>query len=582
MKISLAKTAGFCMGVRRAVELALDAPSKYSPPIYTYGPLIHNPQVLALFAEKGVTVLGEIPQQGHGTVLVRAHGIPPGTHQKLKAAGFTVINATCPRVIKVQSIIKSHARKGYSIIIIGDQDHPEVVGLQGYAGERGFVVAGLEDLQALPCFEQAIIVAQTTQNLREYKQIKAWVTEVHPHYKVYDTICDSTEKRQAEVRELAKDADAVVVVGGKESGNTRRLAAIVEAVGKTAYHVETEADLDSDALSGLNTIGITAGASTPSWIIKRVLQSIERMPLKKRRNLHAFWLRLQRILLLTNIYVALGAGCLAYATISLQGLSDIYPATTVAVLYVMSMHILNHLTGRAESKYNDPERERFYNKYKPSLVAMALVSGALGLVVAYGMGPLPFWLLFSMSLLGLSYNLRLIPFPMDGHIKFRSIREIPGSKTILIALAWGMVTALLPALAADDGQWVAGGAAFVWAVGIVFCRTAFFDVLDIQGDRIVGKETLPTFIGPGRSFLLLKTILIALIVLLPLFGALGVVTYLSFFMVIPPLLLIGVIHAHEGDNVLPGIRMEFRVESIFVLSGILAFICRTVLRFCNA
>ena len=581
MKISVAKTAGFCMGVRRAVELALDAPAKYPLPIYTYGPLIHNPQVLALFAEKGVTVLGEIPQQGHGTVLVRAHGIPPGTHQALKAAGFTVINATCPRVIKVQSIIKGHARKGYSIIIIGDQDHPEVVGLQGYAGERGFVVAGLEGLQALPCFEQAIIVAQTTQNLREYKQIKAWVTEARPHYKVYDTICDSTEKRQAEVRELAKDADAVVVVGGKESGNTRRLAAIVEAVGKTAYHVETEADLDNDALSGLNTIGITAGASTPSWIIKRVLQSIERMPLKKRRNLHAFWLRLQRILLLTNIYVALGAGCLAYATISLQGLSDIYPAATVAVLYVMSMHILNHLTGRAESKYNDPERERFYNKYKPSLVAMALVSGALGLVVAYGMGPLPFWLLFSMSLLGLSYNLRLIPFPMDGHIKFRSIREIPGSKTILIALAWGMVTALLPALAADDGQWAAGGAAFIWAVGIVFCRTAFFDVLDIQGDRIVGKETLPTLIGPRRSFSLLKTMLIALIVLLPLFGALGVVTYLSFFMVIPPLLLVGVIHAHENGNVLPGIRMEFRVESIFVLSGILAFICRTVLRFCN-
>ena len=581
MKISVAKTAGFCMGVRRAVELALDAPAKYPLPIYTYGPLIHNPQVLALFAEKGVTVLGEIPQQGHGTVLVRAHGIPPGTHQALKAAGFTVINATCPRVIKVQSIIKSHARKGYSIIIIGDQDHPEVVGLQGYAGERGFVVADLEGLQALPCFEQAIIVAQTTQNLREYKQIKAWVTAARPHYKVYDTICDSTEKRQAEVRELAKDADAVVVVGGKESGNTRRLAAIVEAVGKTAYHVETEADLDNDALSRLKTIGLTAGASTPSWIIKRVLQSIERMPLKKPRNLHAFWLRLQRILLLTNIYVALGAGCLAYATISLQGLSDIYPAATVAVLYVMSMHILNHLTGRAESKYNDPEREQFYNKYKPFLVAMALISGALGLVVAYGMGPLPFWLLFSMSLLGLSYNLRLIPFPMDGHIKFRSIREIPGSKTILIALAWGMVTALLPALASDDGQWAAGGAAFIWAAGIVFCRTAFFDVLDIQGDRIVGKETLPTLIGPGRSFLLLKTILIALIVLLPLFGALGVVTYLSFLMVIPPLLLIGVIHAHEGGNVLPGIRMEFRVESIFVLSGILAIICRTVFRFCN-
>jgi 4-hydroxy-3-methylbut-2-enyl diphosphate reductase len=571
MKIIVAKTAGFCMGVRRAVELALDAPEKYPLPIYTYGPLIHNPQVLALFSEKGVRVLDRIPEQGSGTVLVRAHGIPPGTYKSLKTAGFTVVNATCPRVVKVQSIIKSHARKGFSIIIIGEKDHPEVVGLLGYSGKHGYVIRDLDALKALPSFDQAIIVAQTTQNLREYKQIKAWVAATRPHYKIYDTICDSTEKRQAEVRELAKEADAVVVVGGRQSGNTRRLAAIVEAVGKKAYHVETEDELNSAELSGLNTIGITAGASTPSWIIKRVLQSMERMPLRERHNFHSFFLRVQRILLLTNIYVAIGAGCLAYASISLQGLTTSYPAVAVAVLYVMSMHILNHLTGRAESKYNDPEREKFYNKYKPPLITMALLSGAIGLVVAYGIGPLPFWALFSMSLLGLSYNLRLVPLPLASGIKFHAIREIPGSKTILIALAWGIVTALLPALTVENPRWAAGITAFAWASGIVFCRTAFFDVLDIQGDRIVGKETLPIHIGPQRSFKLLKTILSILIVLLPAAGLFGVVTYLSILLTFPPLLLLGVIIAHQRGNVLPGTRMEFRVESLFVLSGILAF-----------
>ncbi len=569
------------MGVRRAVELALDAPDKYPQPIYTYGPLIHNPQVLALFAERGVTILDEIPEQGSGTVLVRAHGIPPGTHNALKAAGFKVINATCPRVVKVQSIIKSHARKGYSIIIVGEKDHPEVVGLQGYAGERGYVVADFEALAALPPFQQAIVVAQTTQNLREYRQIEAWASTTHPHYNIYHTICDSTEKRQAEVRDLAKDADAVVVVGGRESGNTRRLAAIVEAVGKRAYHVETEADLDSEALSRLNTIGITAGASTPSWIIKRVLQSIEQIPLKERKSLHSFWLRLQRFLLLTNIYIAFGAGCLAYSTISIQGLPAIYPAAAVAVLYVMSMHILNHLTGRAESKYNDPERERFYTRYKPAMIGMALISGAWGLVIAFGMGPLPFVVLLCMSVLGLSYNLRIIPFPMADRETFRSIREIPGSKTILIALAWGIVTALLPALAADDPQWIAGTVAFIWASGIVFCRTAYFDVLDIQGDRIVGKETLPIHIGPERTFRLLKIILGALIVLLPAAGLFGLVTYLSFFLVVPPLVLIVLIIAHERGKVLPGVRMEFKVESLFVFCGILAFVYRAAMYFGN-
>jgi (E)-4-hydroxy-3-methyl-but-2-enyl pyrophosphate reductase len=577
MKIVVAKTAGFCMGVRRAVEMALDAPAQYPEPIYTFGPLIHNPQVLTLFAEKGVTVLGEIPEHGTGTVLVRAHGIPPGARKQLKQAGFKVINATCPRVIKVQSIIKSHARKGYAVIIIGDQDHPEVVGLLGYGGYQKHVVASLEALKVLPEFERAIIVAQTTQNLREYEHIKAWAARKRPHYKIFDTICDSTEKRQAEVRRIAREVDAVLVVGGKNSGNTQRLAAIVKAVGKPAYHVETEEDLDTEALARIKNLGITAGASTPSWIIKRVLRSVEQIPIKRGRSWLSFWLKLQRYLLLTNVYVASGAGCLAYAAAKLQGVPASYSAMAVAVLYVMSMHILNHLTGRAENKYNDPDRARFYARYKTTLSVMAVAAGALGLVAAYLMGPFPFWGLFLMSFLGLTYHLRIVPYSLVPRIKFRSLRSFPGSKTILIALAWGMVTAGLSALAAGaSGAW-AGVLTFVWATGLVFCRTAFFDILDVQGDRIVGKETIPILIGPKRAFKLLKGLLIAETALLLLAGLTGITDMLAWVLIIPPLLLLFIVTAHEHGNMLPGIRMEFRVESLFVLSGLLAFVCSYIL-----
>jgi 4-hydroxy-3-methylbut-2-enyl diphosphate reductase len=245
------------------------------------------------------------------------------------------------------------------------------------------------------------------------------------------------------------------------------------------------------------------------------------------------------------------------------------------------MHILNHLTGRAESKYNDPERERFYSQYRSPLIAMALISGAFGLVLAYEMGALPFWVLLSMSLLGLSYNMRLVPLPMDGRIALRSIREIPGSKTILIALAWGTVTALLPALARAEGNWIAGTAAFVWAAGIVFCRTAFFDILGMQGDRIVGKETLPIVIGPKRTFTLLMSLLGALIVLLPISAAFGTTSRLAYFMILPPLLLFGIIRGYRRGNLLPGTHLEFRVESLFVLCGLLAFICNSVLEICG-
>ena len=570
MKIIVAKTAGFCMGVRRAVELALDAPLQYPQPIYTFGPLIHNPQVLDLFASKGVTVLDEIPAHGSGTVIVRAHGIPPGTRQRLKEAGFKVINATCPRVIKVQSIIKSHARKGYAVIIVGDEDHPEVIGLLGYAGEQKHVVASLEALAALPEYSQAIIVAQTTQNLREYNQMQAWAAQHRPHYKVFHTICDSTEKRQAEVRRIAREVDAVLVVGGKNSGNTQRLAAIVKAVGKPAFHVETEAELDAEALAQVKTLGVTAGASTPSWIIKRVLRALEQMPIRRGRSWRAAWLKLQRSILLTNAYVALGAGCLAYAAAKLQGLKAVYPALFVSVLYVMSMHILNHLTGRAENTYNDPDRARFYARYKTALTVMAVTAGALGLVAAWHMGSLPFWVLLFMSFLGLTYNLRIVPCRLLPAIAFRSIRSFPGSKTILIAVAWGVVTAGLPALAGQRGVIWSGLVACIWATSFVFCRTAFFDILDVQGDRIVGKETIPIIIGPKRAFKLLKGLLAAQMLLLATAGLTSLSTSLAFILIFPLLLLFAIVSAHEHGNMLPGIRMEFRVESLFVLCGVLA------------
>lgn len=572
MKIVIAKTAGFCMGVRRAVEMALEAPGQYEKPIYTYGPLIHNPQVLELFAEKGVTVLDRIPGQGSGTILVRAHGVPPETKQSLKQAGFTVIDATCPRVVKVQSIIKNHARKGYAVIIAGDQNHPEVIGLLGFAGPSAYVVGSMEQIQALPEFEKAIVVAQTTQNQELYAQIKTWVETHHPAYKVFDTICDSTEKRQAEVRQMAGTVDAVIVVGGKNSGNTRRLTEIVSDAGKPAFHVETEAELDTDRLSQFETIGITAGASTPSWMIKRVLRSVEQLPLKRWQGPRSFILSAQRFLLLTNLYVALGAGCLCYAAMLLQGQAVLPAALAVSVLYVLSMHILNHLTGRAEDKYNDPDREQFYGAHRVPLVVMALIAGALGLIAALKMGPMAFWVLLAMSVLGLSYNLRIIPGSMAYAKKIRRIRDLPGSKTILIALAWGVLTAALPALASPGTPMASTVVVFVWATGLVFGRTAFFDILDIQGDRIVGKETIPVLIGQRRSFQMLKVLLIFLTILPVGAGIFGLLEPLAYPLAVCPFFLALVVAANEQCDLPPGMRLEFRVESLFVFCGLLAFV----------
>src|SRR5512139_2241801 len=188
MKIVIAKMSGFCMGVRRAVEMVLDAPDRHPGPICTYGPLIHNPQVLELLESKDIATLKSIPACGAGTVLIRAHGVPPETKKRLRAAGYKVIDATCPRVVRVQSIIRKHARQNHAVIIVGDRDHPEVVGLLGYAGANGHVVAGVEELNRLPVFENAIIVAQTTQDTRRYAAVREWAGRHYPHYKVFETI----------------------------------------------------------------------------------------------------------------------------------------------------------------------------------------------------------------------------------------------------------------------------------------------------------------------------------------------------------------------------------------------------------
>ncbi|MEW5908306.1 MAG: 4-hydroxy-3-methylbut-2-enyl diphosphate reductase [Thermodesulfobacteriota bacterium] len=568
MKIIVAKTAGFCMGVRRAVEMVLDSPAKHQEPIFTYGPLIHNPQVLALLEEKGIRILKTIPEHGSGTVLIRAHGVPPEVKTKLTAAGFRVIDATCPRVIKVQTIIRKYTRQGYTAIIVGDRDHPEVVGLLGYAHGKGRVAADLHELQTLLPFDQAIIVAQTTQNTLLFEDIKTWVAKAHPHYKIFNTICDSTEKRQIEVKRLSEAVDAIVVVGGRESGNTQRLATIARQSGKPAYHVETEEELD-EVLADVHQIGITAGASTPNWVIKRVYRTLESFPMKKGKGWRRWWFNIERSLLLTSIYVAFGAGALCYAGSKLQGIAGHLPNVLISILYVQSMHILNHLVGRKADRYNDPERASFYDNHKWPLSLLAVLAGGLGLMAAFSLGSIPFIILLGMSLTGLSYNLRIIPGqPIKG--KYRKIRDIPGSKTLLITLAWGIVTSLFPSFTSSEGITWHTPIVFVWAAGMVFIRTAFFDILDMQGDRIIGKETIPILLGEKKTMRLLKWMLAAIMGILLISSILKLVPALGYLQIIPLASLLFLLSGYEKEYLLPGVRVEFLVESHFILAGMIA------------
>lgn len=567
MKIVVAKTAGFCMGVRRAVDMVLDASNLSSESIYTYGPLIHNPQVLKMLEEKKIFRITDIPEKGTGIVLIRAHGVPPEDEQSLKDAGFTVVNATCPRVVRVQVIIRKYAQKGYSTIIIGDEKHPEVVGLLGYAEGRGYTVTTLDQLDALPRFENAVVVAQTTQNTAFYDKIKQWCASHAPHYQIFDTICGSTEKRQSEIRELAEANDAVIVVGGKQSGNTRRLAQIASQAGKTALHIEDASQIDFGQLSQARSVAITAGASTPNWIINDAYAQIEKN-IQKQNPVKMFLFLIRDFLLKTNIMAAAGAGFLTYACSKVQGIDQDLNHSLIAMLYVLSMQILNNLFIIKSDRYNHPRRALFYKKNRPYLWVLAVLSGTAGLYLSFITGPISFFILLIMTLLGLSYNLKMIPlFSKKGQAA--RIKDIPGSKTILITLAWGTVTCLLPAVA-NQRSWLSVAIVFLFATGLVFARTAFFDILAIQGDRITGKETLPTLMGEKASFKIIQYVLIADMGMILLTFFADVLVKGALFLAFIPLVMILLIKFFQKDSLISGVHWEFVIECSFLVTGLIA------------
>ncbi|KHK00974.1 4-hydroxy-3-methylbut-2-enyl diphosphate reductase [Desulfovibrio sp. TomC] len=283
MKLLRAETAGFCMGVDLALKKLtslIEAPAgEVAKTIVTFGPIIHNPQVLEEFAAKGVGVVNDpadIP--GHATVVIRAHGIPEPVRQAIKARGAHLVDATCPKVKKAQTLIFAQARHGKVLLLFGEEDHPEVKGLLSYATAGAYVFDSMGELEALhlPQDQTYFLAAQTTQDEQEFLRIRDYLKDrFGAELTVLSTICNATMNRQQEAMDLAAAVDFLVVVGGRDSGNTRRLAQVARSAGTPSIHVETAAELSPGMFAGYHTIGLTAGASTPKKIIDRIQQVLE-------------------------------------------------------------------------------------------------------------------------------------------------------------------------------------------------------------------------------------------------------------------------------------------------------------------
>lgn len=277
-EIIVAKSAGFCWGVQRAFNKVLDIAGNYPErhPVFTFGPLIHNPQAVEMLKQRGIAVLEEIPEKLDGTIVIRTHGVPPTERKQLEDSGAKLCDATCPDVGIIQGTVRKHLRSGFFIVIIGHKEHPEVKALLGFAEKRGACVNSPEEVASLSSeLDRVCVVSQSTQQREKFNNLVRLLKERYPKCLVFDTICRSTDMRQQEVSDLARKVDAMVVVGGRNSSNTNRLAEISKGLGTPTFLIETDAEILEEDFGRLHKVGVTAGASTPSWVIERVVKKLE-------------------------------------------------------------------------------------------------------------------------------------------------------------------------------------------------------------------------------------------------------------------------------------------------------------------
>ncbi len=556
MKVQVAQICGFCMGVRRAMDLALDAAIHAPRPVYTYGPLIHNPSALELLRSKGIEVLHEIPKEGRGTVIIRAHGIPPSEREALTAAGFHLIDGTCTRVVKVQMLAKHYSEQGVRCVLIGDRGHPEVKGIMGHAGEQGILVSSREELEGLELSGPYIVLAQTTRDREEFEEWSRLILERFPGGKVFNTVCDSTKKRQREVRRLCKRVECVVVVGGRQSANTRRLAEIAAESGRPAVAVETEEDLDLEALRDYASVGVTAGASTPNWIINRVVAAVEQVPGRGESALRRFLYRVSKFLHQTTLWTAAAGGLLALSAGTIQGIHGppLWRGAVAAALYIFAMHTMNRILDRESGSYNDPMRALFLLQHRRAFQILSLAALGSALILALSMGWPQAIALLLLTLLGLAYTVRLA----GG----RALKDLPASKTLFTALAWTAVTALLPwhpFTFTDPGRLAVAAEVLL----LTLARSALMEILDIHGDRIVGRETMAVVMGEEGLMALVAGLLVAMAALAAAAPMAGLGSPLLSAFLAPAAWGLFLLYRFRAQRIRQNMRLECQVELLF-------------------
>jgi 4-hydroxy-3-methylbut-2-enyl diphosphate reductase len=277
LNIIIADNSGFCFGVKRAVDKSIDVLKNSRKRVYSYGPLVHNEQVVSRLENMGLNSLEDLNNIKEGTIIIRSHGASKEIKEYIEKLGLDLVDCTCPYVMSIHNKVEEFLNKDYDIVIVGDRNHPEVIGINGHCDNKAYIINSEEEANDLPLFDRVCIVSQTTNRIEKFELLSEIVKNKAKEVQLFNTICNATKVRQKSTEEVAKKVDAMLVIGGKNSSNTKKLVEISNKHCKNVFHIETIKDLSLQDIQIFNTIGITAGASTPDWIIKEAVEVMDNL-----------------------------------------------------------------------------------------------------------------------------------------------------------------------------------------------------------------------------------------------------------------------------------------------------------------
>lgn len=557
------------MGVKNAILKIVDELNASDEQILVYGPLIHNPQTIEVLKQRGLITINSLNEIKNRQIAIRTHGVPVDENRMIRDEASRTINLTCSRVARVQSIIKKYSKSGYYTIIIGDHDHAEVVGLKSYAESGVTVVSDKNDISGIPAGKKYIVVSQTTHERREFEQIVRIISDKFKDALIIDTICDSTRLRQDDVTEgIRKGIDTLVVVGGKNSANTTRLAKIGTDNGIKTIHIETEDELRHDDFQDSSYILVTAGASTPGWIINNVLEKLYSIKNSRSNFLVKIFKQYFEFLVRSSTIAAASSFFMPLIALKYAGFTQDFRYGFISFLYIFVMYSVNNYLDKNFLVKSNSYKYKIYEKYGLHLLFISIIFFTLSLYISFTIDPILIYILGIPYLLGIIYSTSFFKRTVRGLHSY-IVERIYNTK-IITAFGWLIPVILIPYLNKDIP------AVKVFSLGLfyfsfVFLRQVLSDLVAFQGDLILGRETLPTWLGIKKSsqaaYILagLSGVILTLSIIYS-----GVFIYSV--LLIPLIYYILLLKKIGKTDYLISLRYEFIIDANFIFFIILFFI----------